>query len=89
MDPPSHQAKEGVKFQELSIPLIPQMGNNGEVVPEDWVERILGVMYSHPKLDSPHCIGGMVVLLLVDTSSDGEPLPLKQSVILGQFLLLK
>ena len=48
-----HQGKEGMKFQGFSTSLILKMVKNGEVVPEDWVERLSGVTCLHPTPDPP------------------------------------
>lgn len=47
------QGKSGLKFQVFSTSLILKMVKNGEVFPEDWVERMLEVTCLQPMLDSP------------------------------------
>lgn len=40
------------------------MVKKGEVIPEEWFERMSGVMYSHLMLDSPHLVVGVMALVL-------------------------
>lgn len=59
-----HQGREGMKLQGFSTSLILKMVKKGEVIPEEWFERMSGVMYSHLMLDSPHLIVGVMALVL-------------------------